>query len=165
MTQRFSRDVLAKHLLAMVRENTALAEFRLFLTPVFVENSFPGPQADMELVTRLMHLFEDDSLTEVEHRENARILGQALKSPLSNDRVVELLPLLVGRRRLCLVTSRLIQGKLSRTSFLSHLAQARMPLWLKQWLQSARDGQLEELCDALAEYDVERISKTLPAYP
>jgi hypothetical protein len=128
---------------------------------VFVSDEFPGPCCDELLLNRLMFLFEDESLPASAHVSNVGLIAEALESTLSNGRVLDLFPLLVGHRRLCAVVEKYRNGVLSRTSFLSFVSELRYSAELKAWLQKARPEDLGALCIALRDRDLTAVETML----
>ncbi|HET7459099.1 MAG TPA: hypothetical protein VFJ74_15730 [Gemmatimonadaceae bacterium] len=67
----------------------------------------------------------------------------------------ELLPVLTDQDRLCTIVGRHVRGVISRTGFLSVLAESGYPPHVKLWLEHAEPVHLARLCTRLArgEYD------------
>jgi hypothetical protein len=119
-----------------------------------VEPSFPGPEEDAALITRLSLLFEDDSISQDDHKDNATIIAAALASAFPSGRILELLPLLLARRRICAAVTNVTSGKISRTSFLSLIAESRLSAHVKRWLSEVQSRDIDLLCRALSTEDV-----------
>jgi hypothetical protein len=67
----------------------------------------------------------------------------------------ELLPVLTDQDRLCTIVGRHARGVISRTGFLSVLAESGYPAHVKLWLEHAELAHLARLCSRLerGEYD------------
>lgn len=78
----------------------------------------------------------------------------------------ELLPIMLDQDRLCVVIDRYARGIVSRTGFLSFVAECGYPDHARLWLRHAPPAPLATLCGMLAagQYDaVVRLLDTAPA--
>jgi hypothetical protein len=62
----------------------------------------------------------------------------------------ELLPLLLDQDRLTTIITKHLSGTISRTGFLSVVAESGYPTYVKLWLERAGVGALTTLADLLA---------------
>lgn len=162
MNNTYTRSAAAERVRAVATGKETLDGLQRWLSAVFVSDEFPGPCHDEVLLNRLMFLFEDESVPASVHVTNAGLIAEALESALSNDRVLNLLPLLVGYRHLCGVVGKYRGGVISRTGFLSFVAELRYSAELRAWLQKARPEDLDALCTALRDHDVAAVETMLP---
>lgn len=153
----FSRSNLTSQLAAFANASLTLAELQRWLTPVLAAAEFPGEPVDEELVTRLTYVFEDDSLSETEHLENARGIGQALYSSIDNTALIKLLPLYLLRRRFCEIVALASEGRVSHTGFVSFLTESKLSKPLKVRLARLDSEALRDLCSALLNDDFTKI--------
>ena len=63
---------------------------------------------------------------------------------------LELLRVLLDQERLCTIVERCARGVVSRTGFLSMVAESGYPPHVKLWLAHADGAALARLCDRLA---------------
>lgn len=101
---------------------------------------------EARLFWRLVYLFDtapDD--TQSVRRSAARIVA-ALRDTASAETTFELLPLLLDEERFCTIVARHIDGTISRTGFLSVIAESGYPPHVKLWLEHAPSPALARLC-------------------
>jgi len=127
--------------------------------PLHVEasDSTPWDSApdDARLFWRLVYLFDCEALdVDVERRLAGRVV-RCLERTGSAATTFELLPVLVDQDRLCTIAARHARGIISRTGFLSVIAESGYPPHLKLWLEHAPARALARLCGRLGagEYD------------
>jgi hypothetical protein len=127
---------------------------------------------DARLFWRLVYLFESAAGTpasgageagsassptpeERERRRLAQRIIDCLAKTGSAAVTFELLPVLTDQDRLCTIVGRHVRGIISRTGFLSVLAESGYPPHMKLWLEHAEPIHLARLCERLArgEYD------------
>jgi len=109
---------------------------------------------DERLFWRLVYLFE----SEPEEASRVRELAARVVACLARTGSAathELLPLLVDQSRFCAIVGRCRDGIISRTGFLSVVAESGYPDYIKLWLQHATPDALVRLCARLdaARYD------------
>ncbi len=109
---------------------------------------------DERLFWRLVYLFE------AEGEETSRVRDLAMRvvaclARTGSAPTHELLPLLVDQARFCGIVERHRAGIISRTGFLSVVAESGFPDHIKLWLQYATPDALMRLCARLdaARYD------------
>ncbi|HEU4628732.1 MAG TPA: hypothetical protein VFS08_03275 [Gemmatimonadaceae bacterium] len=101
---------------------------------------------DTRLYWRLIHLF--DTAPEADEptlRRAADRLVRALENAGSAT-TLELLPLILDQERFCTIVERTARGVISRTGFLSVVAESGYPPHVKLWLQHAGPAPLARLC-------------------
>ena len=137
----------------------SLAALQASFQPVFdadpldvtLSDATPWEQApeDARLYWRLLHLFDGAAEAEEEHvRALAGNLVRAVEDAGSAT-TLELLPLLLDQRRFCTIVQRHAAGVISRTGFLSVIAESGYPPHVKLWLEHAGGAALAALCDRL----------------
>lgn len=131
------------------------------MSPILVASEVPASSADSPLITRIALLIEDESLTEAQHRVLARTLSHALGGPLSSERVLALIPLLAKAERFRDIVRAVQAGRMSRTAFLSFLAESRFPQAIKDWLTRAELSRVEDLASAVSAGAIERVESLL----
>ena len=159
--ESFSRIGIARALGCFVRGENSLEELRRRMTPVFVRPDIPATPDDQPLTARIALLIEDDSISESQHRDVARLLVCALESGLPNERVIALMPLLAKVPRLRAIVQALDAEKLTRTSFLAFVGNSRLPQDVKQWLTHASIGRIHQLLQALDACALEDVESLL----
>jgi len=119
---------------------------------------------DERLFWRLVYLVESDGEDSASLRETISRIIESLDRTSSAEITHELLPILLDQNRLCIVVTKHSAGIISRTGFLSVLAECGYPDHIKLWLQSASLDALGRLCDQLAssEYDLVAASFEVP---
>lgn len=158
-----SREDVACRIALFVSGENSLEELRNWLMPVVVTPETSAHPADWPLVTRIVMLLEDESLTEDQHRAVGRLVSRALESRLSNEHVILLLPVLAKADRLRRVSQAMEAGKMSQTAFLSFVAESRLPPSVKQWLSRARSDQVRHLSTALETGAIEVVASLFHA--
>jgi hypothetical protein len=114
---------------------------------------------DARLFWRLVYLFEgaegDGAADEASQRRLARRILDCLARTGSAAATFELLPLLTDQERFCAIVGKHAAGVISRTGFLSVLAESGYPPHVKLWLEHAGPDHLARLCARLerGEYD------------
>ena len=104
---------------------------------------------DARLYWRLVHLFDTASDGDAPALRRAadrlvRALGDA-----GSATTLELLSVLLDQERFCAIVEKASRGIISRTSFLSVVAESGYPAHVKLWLQHAGPEPLARLCDRL----------------
>jgi hypothetical protein len=157
----------AAQLRAFVSGEIARADVERWLGPVLAADPLDVAESDAapwedghdeeRLFWRLVYLVEssgegaDDAL-----RADAGRIVACLASTASAADTFELLPMVLDQERFCAIVAKHLRGVISRTGFLSVLAESGYPPHAKLWLEHADAAALRALCDALAagEYGV-----------
>ena len=105
---------------------------------------------EARLFWRLVYLFETTSEESERSRRNARRIVDAWRATGSAELTFELLPVLLDQDRFCTIVERHVDGTISRTGFLSVIAESGYPPHVKLWLEHADPAALRRLCDRLA---------------
>lgn len=121
--------------------------------PLDVEESESAPWEDApdeeRLFWRLVFLLETASTPEDTQRALARRVVACLAGTGSPADTLELLPVIADQERFCSIAERLARGVISRTGFLSVIAESGYPPHMKLWLEHASARALELLCERL----------------
>jgi hypothetical protein len=112
---------------------------------------------DARLFWRLVYLFEGeeagdgdgDAADEARLRRLARRILDCLARSGSAAATFELLPLITDQERFCAILGKHTAGVISRTGFLSVLAESGYPPHVKLWLEHAEPDHLTRLCARL----------------
>ena len=121
--------------------------------PLDVARSDARPWADApddaRLAWRLIHLF--DSAEPDDEAALRRLADRLVRSVADAGSATthELLRLIADQDRFCEILRRHRRGVVSRTGFLSVVAESRYPPHVKLWLQHAGPGALARLCARL----------------
>ena len=129
------------------------------LTPVLLADPLGAEHGDSapwdtehqetRLFWRLVYLVE----SEIADGDGPRRLVGHIVGCLANTRsaetTYELFPLLVDQERFCVIVGKHRSGIISRTGFLSVLAESGYPDHIKLWLQHAPPAALARLCARL----------------
>lgn len=117
------------------------------------------------LFWRLAYLVESSAEgDEVLRRTAGRIVG-CLAGTASAADTFELLPIVLDQERLCAIVAKHGRGIISRTGFLSVLAESGYPPHAKLWLAHADGAALAALCDRLGAGDYGGVARTLERAP
>ena len=109
---------------------------------------------DARLFWRLVYLFEtEEDGEEAELRRLAGRVVDCLARTGSAATTFELLPMIADQERFCAIAAKHALGVISRTGFLSVVAESGYPAHLKLWLQHAGPDALARLCHRLATGD------------
>ena len=140
--------------------------------PLDVEHQDAIPWEDApdeeRLFWRLLYLIESSEPTEEGEAALRGVAGRAVRclaSTASPADTLELLPLVVDQPRLCTIVERHARGLVSRTGFLSVLANAGYAPHAKLWLSHADGAALAALCARLAEGDYAAVVRMLERVP
>jgi hypothetical protein len=106
---------------------------------------------ETQLLWRLIYLFESDYPEEEEHRAMARRIVACLENTGNAEATLELLPLVLDQPRFCSIAGKHLAGVISRTAFLSVLAESAYPPHVKLWLEYASPAAVRLLCAWLEE--------------
>ena len=112
-----------------------------------------------------MHLFDQETTEGEAARRLAGRVVACLESSGSAADTFELLPLLVDQERLLAISAKYRAGVISRTGFLSVLAESGYPPHVKLWLEHASPLALEALGRDLAELRYDRVLSALSRRP
>lgn len=137
--------------------------------PLDVEASDSAPwdqaHADARLFWRLVYLFESEPEDSATLRRTGRRVVACLGQTGSADVTFELLPLILDQDRLVTIVGRHRAGIISRTGFLSVLAESGYPPHVKLWLEHAGDAALRRLSAAFGEERYDSVSSVLSEPP
>lgn len=145
---------------------TTLATVHERLRPVLLEDpldvagSDPLPwqtnHDDERLFWRLVYLVESGDEDSPRFRDRMRRIVASFDRTRSAAVTHELLPLVIDQPRFCTIVGKYRGGEVSRTGFLSVIAESGYPGHIKLWLQHASHAALERLSSRLDEgaYDV-----------
>lgn len=147
-----------------------LSELQLWFTPILaadslnVEESDGGPwehaAEDTRLFWRLVYLFEAGGDEEPLRSAASRILA-CLQSTRDASLTYELLPLVLDQERLAAIAEKHLGGTISRTGFLSVVAESGYPAHVKLWLERATGAGLCHLSRLLHDGDYQEASLLL----
>jgi hypothetical protein len=109
---------------------------------------------DARLFWRLVYLFETEAADEEDElRRLAGRVVECLARTANAATTFELLPMIVDQERFCAIAAKHARGVISRTGFLSVVAESGYPAHLKLWLQHAGPESLGRLCQRLSAGD------------
>jgi hypothetical protein len=121
--------------------------------PLGVEASDDAPwehdHDEERLFWRLAYLVESTPADDAALRALAGRLVTCLASTASPADTFELLPIVLDQERFCAIVDRHRRGVISRTGFLSVLAESGYPAHAKLWLEHADGAALDTLCERL----------------
>ncbi|HKH90450.1 MAG TPA: hypothetical protein VKA54_01540 [Gemmatimonadaceae bacterium] len=146
-----------RELVELLREYAAgtipLATIHERLGPVLAEDPLDVSASDAEpwerapddtrLFWRLVYLIESADEDSPELRDRARRIVASLDATRSAGTTHELLPVILDAPRLCTIIEKHRVGVVSRTGFLSMVAESGYPAHVKLWLQHASSTALE----------------------
>ena len=152
---------LAEHLRAFSEGSVTRAQLQQQLAPVLAADPLDVAQSDStpwdhahhdaRLFWRLVYLFEtEEAEEEGDLRRLAGRVVECLARTGSAATTFELLPIVLDQERFCVIAAKHVRGVISRTGFLSVVAESGYPAHLKLWLQHAGPAALERLCAMLA---------------
>jgi hypothetical protein len=104
---------------------------------------------DTRLFWRLVYLFEAGG-EELSLRLDAERIVACLESTRDASITYELLPLVLDQDRLATIVTKHLAGTISRTGFLSVVAESGYPPHVKLWLEQASPAALDRLADLMA---------------
>lgn len=140
--------------------------------PLDVEHSDALPWEDApdeeRLFWRLLYLVESSEPDDTEEAALRALAGRVVRclaSTVSPADTLELLPLVIDQPRLSTIVERHGRGLVSRTGFLSVLANAGYPPHAKLWLTHADADALAALCDRLDAGDYAAAARMLERAP
>lgn len=156
------RGVSLQDLTTELRRFTAaeisLAELHAWFNPILIADSLDVEESDespwlhaaedTRLFWRLVYLFEAGG-DEGSLRQSASRIVQCLDSLGDASATYELLPLALDQDRLVMIVAKHLRGTISRTGFLSVLAQSGYPPHVKLWMERAAPESLAEVASLL----------------
>ena len=152
----------------------ALEALQEWFTPILaadsldVEQSDEGPWEhaadDTRLFWRLVYLFETGG-DEASLRVDAARIIACLESTRDASLTYELLPVVLDQDRLTTIVTKHIGGTISRTGFLSVVAESGYPAHAKAWLERASSAALSDLATLLVTADYREVSRSLERRP
>jgi hypothetical protein len=167
---------LADQLRAFAEGRTTRDELQAQLAPVLAadpldvaeSDSTPWDHAhhDARLFWRLVYLFETEEASEDE--ELRRLAGRVVDCLARTGSAVttfELLPMVADQERFCAIADKHARGVISRTGFLSVVAESGYPGHLKLWLRHAGPDALAQLCRRLTAADYATAAASLERAP
>jgi hypothetical protein len=113
---------------------------------------------DERLFWRIVYLIEAEAEDSPSLRESTYRIVESLARTSSAEITHELFPILLDQKRLCTVLTKYRAGIISRTNFLSVLAECGYPRHIKLWLKSASHDALGRLCDQLGAYEYDLVA-------
>jgi hypothetical protein len=133
-----------------------------------VEESDEGPwehaAEDTRLFWRLVYIFEAGGDEEALRRDAERIVA-CLDATRDASATYEMLPLVLDQDRLATIVTKHLAGTISRTGFLSVVAESGYPSHAKLWLAHAPAPALGRLADLMASGAYRDVALTLEQRP
>jgi hypothetical protein len=136
-----------------------LIELQEWFTPILSADSLDVEESDAQpwehaaedtrLFWRIVYLFEAGG-DEASLRLDAERIVACLDSTGDASATYELLPLVLDQDRLTTIVTKHLAGTISRTGFLSVVAESGYPAHAKLWLANAPSAALDRLADRLA---------------
>jgi hypothetical protein len=120
---------------------------------------------DTRLFWRVVYLIETEAEDTASLREAMSRIVECLARTSSSELTHELLPMLLDQSRLCTVISKHRAGIISRTGFLSVLAECGYPDHIKLWLQSASHDALGLLCGRMEAHQYDVVAQSFETPP
>lgn len=120
---------------------------------------------DERLYWRLLHLF--DTAPDGEEPAMRRLATRLVLAVehAGSATTLQLLPLVLDQDRFCAIVRKHASGIISRTSFLSVIAESGYPEHARLWLRHAGPDALEALCASLESADYADIATMLEKAP
>jgi hypothetical protein len=151
-----------------------LPELQDWFTPILsadsldVEESDDSPwehaAEDTRLFWRIVYLFEAGGDEESLRLDAERIVA-CLDSTRDASATYELLPVVLDQDRLATIVTKHLAGTISRTGFLSVVAESGYPPHAKLWLAQASGQALGQLADRLADAAYKDVAEMLEHPP
>jgi hypothetical protein len=117
------------------------------------------------LFWRLAYLLESTPADDEALRRMAGRLVACLGSTASPADTFELLPMVLDQDRFCAIVAKHRRGVISRTGFLSVLAESGYPAHAKLWLEHADAAALDTLCERLEAGEYGTVARMLERAP
>jgi hypothetical protein len=169
-----SLSELTTQLRRFVSTEIGLVELQEWFTPILsadslnVEDSDESPwlhaAEDTRLFWRLVYIFEAGGEEEALRVDAERIV-RCLESTKDAAIAYELLPLILDQDRLTTIVTKHLSGTISRTGFLSVVAESGYPAHVKLWLEHAPAAALVRLADLLSDGAYADASRALERAP
>lgn len=169
-----SLEDLTTQLRRFSAEEIGLVELQEWFTPILVADSLDVEESDespwvhaaedTRLFWRLVYLFEAGGNEESLRIAAERIVG-CLESTRDASTTYELLPLVLDQDRLTTIITKHLSGTISRTGFLSVVAESGYPAHVKLWLEHAPADALTRLADLLDAGAYRDVALTLERRP
>lgn len=154
-------DVVKAAITAFANRDLTLHDLRRAFTPLLAAGQV-GPDSGAEgFLTDLVFLFEDDSLSEQQHQQNAQRIVHLLRPEFNNTLTQKLLRVVLSQDRLCDVIGKVKAGIISRTKFVAFIGALRVSDDVKTYLTDASPERLEQLCATLALSDTAALAALL----
>lgn len=120
---------------------------------------------DLRLYWRLIHLF--DTADDPDEPALRRLAGRLVTGTeeAGSATTLELFRLLLDQERFCEILRRHERGVISRTGFLSVVAESGYPPHVKLWLQHAHAEALSTLCARLVDGDYAAVAAMVERRP
>ncbi len=152
-------DELTERLRQYAEGGTSREELAAWFLPLLaadpldveLSDAEPWRQAPHEtrLFWRLVYLFDSSEEPDALLRPLAARVCAALASTADPSLTHELLPVLADQDRFCTIVAKHLRGVISRTGFLSVIAESGYPDHVKLWLEHAPAPALRQLCGLL----------------
>jgi hypothetical protein len=120
---------------------------------------------EAQLFWRLIYEFESSDVPDDALRALAERTVRSLASTASAADTLELLPMLVDQHRFCAIVDRYADGIISRTGFLSVIANSGYPPHAKLWLEHAGLPAVRGLCAAMSEGRYAAVARAMEQAP
>lgn len=120
---------------------------------------------DERLFWRIIYLFESDGDDDTRRRDTARHIVDALRSTGSAETTLELLPVILDQARFGAIVDKHVAGIISRTGFLSVVAESGYPGHVKLWLEHASHPVLGRLRERLRDGRYDEVATAFDAPP
>lgn len=161
MMTALSRASASRYLSQLAQGVSDLGEIRRRFAPAITGRDSFSTGNEEDLIARVAFVLEDESIDLAAHRLQAGRLAAALDSRLSNEEILSLLPLILGSPRFCLVLSKLEAGTVSRTGYLSFIAESAYGDEAKRWLLAAPMPALRDLGQMLQDRDYVGVARVM----
>jgi hypothetical protein len=119
---------------------------------------------DERLFWRLVYVFDSETDDGPHVRDLARRIVESLAGTGSSA-THELLPILLDQPRLCAIVTKYQHGIISRTGFLSVVAECGYPSHIKLWLEHASPAALTVFCERLGAYRYREVAAGFEGAP
>lgn len=169
-----SLEDLSTQLHRFSRDEITLVELQEWFTPILaadsldVEESDGGPWEhaanDTRLFWRLVYLYEAGGEVETLRVAAERIVA-CLEATRDASVTYDLLPLVLDQDRLTTIVTKHLLGTISRTGFLSVVAESGYPPHVKLWLERASPDALSSLARRMGGSAYGEIARVLEQPP
>jgi hypothetical protein len=148
-----NRSTLESTLRELLGGTRPEAEFRGWLEMAVVGDSVDMPAEDEVLVSAIVDWLDSSRDTSQDLHAAAESAARLLQSGLTNDEVCQILDVVRNRSRLLEVLTKLAAQQLTRTAFLSFVAEQRWPPVVKKRLAGLSTAKLPTLAETLRRKD------------